>query len=138
MKNRISLSIIFIVLGVLIAVGPLFIFPVCTLGGKDMMKCGYTARAELGIGAIITILGIGYYFLKSIPARFTASFAILLNGIVALLIPTVLIGVCDMHTMHCHMITLPSLVALSILTIIGSAGNGVYQGYLAKKSSVRV
>mgnify|MGYP000975548025 FL=1 len=37
-----------------------------------------------------------------------------------ILVPTVLIGVCKGAMMHCHMVTLPTLIVLGVLTTVFS------------------
>jgi hypothetical protein len=174
MKNRLISGIILVVLGALIALGPITIFPVCGIGdshaaemgdgeqamqgdGTDaqpamgegahggeqpamggsggessaessttVMKCFWTARAELGIGALIAIVGVLLIVLKSRQIRLGLSLAAALNGILALLVPTALIGVCGHASMQCRIGTLPALVILSSFVIIVAALNTVY------------
>jgi hypothetical protein len=133
MKNRIITGISFIILGVLIAIGPLYIFKVCSPMGKEVMKCFYTAKAEIGVGSLIAILGILLFVFKSTQTRFGISISITLAGVLAGLIPTVFIGVCGMSAMHCHMVTLPAIIVLSILTIVGSIINAIYLFSLIKR-----
>lgn len=156
MKSRLISGIIFLALGLLIALGPQMIFPVCrspVLGEeaaqsapeKDMgmsehntgnteeisfmnapMKCHWTARAELGTGLLIAIESLLLILLRSSQIRFGLNLAIGLNGILALLFPTVLIGVCGSTRMNCRSLTLPALVIISGLVIAVSLINGIY------------
>ena len=166
MKNRLISGILFLVLGILIAVGPQTIFPVCgihtgqsaaqssdqTSGGKctqmggckpnadaekgsaenaaagsgTVMKCFWTARAELGIGILIAVLGILLIAFRSAQVRLGLSISLALNGILALLIPNVLIGVCSDAHSTCRMLTLPALTILSGVAIAAAAANAAY------------
>ncbi len=167
MKNRLITGIIFIVLGLLIAVGPLSIFPVCGVHGKEdssmsemelssdhentvmqpnnntmanmddkpsednasstmVMKCHWTARAELGIGILIAILGSLLIVFKSKQLQLGLNISIGLNGILAFLIPTVLIGVCESTHMACRTLTLPALSVISGIVTFASIINSVY------------
>ena len=39
-------------------------------------------------------------------------------GVLTITVPTVLIGVCKGAMMHCHMVTLPTLVVLGVLLAV--------------------
>lgn len=59
MKKKIISGALIFVFGLLIAIGPFSIFHVCKPDQSEMyMKCYWTARAELGIGIVISILGL--------------------------------------------------------------------------------
>jgi len=138
MKNRIITGVSFVILGVLIAIGPLYIFKVCSPMGKEVMKCFYTAKAEIGVGSLIAILGVLLFVFKSAQTRFGVSISVTFAGILAGLIPTVLIGVCSMPAMHCHMVTLPAIIVLSVLTIAGSIINSLYLFSLIKRDHLKL
>jgi hypothetical protein len=97
-----------------------------TESAAPVMKCFWTARAELGIGALIVILGALLIVFKSRQLRIGLSLAAALNGILALLVPTLLIGVCDHASMQCRIGTLPALVILSSFVIAVAALNAIY------------
>ena len=123
MKNKIAISIVFIILGVLILLAPTVIFPVCPADMK--MRCQYTKQAELGIGILITVLGIvSFFFTEKIRAGI--SIAIAGIGALAIAIPTTLIGVCGSDMMTCNSATRPLLVVLGVLTILVSVVNTFY------------
>jgi hypothetical protein len=168
MKNRLISGIVFLVFGLLIALGPQIVFPVCripdlgeevtqqtsekSMGMSDhnlgtaegtakrttegttegttsmsiLMKCHWTARAELGVGLLIALEGFLLILFGSRQIRFGLNAAIGLNGILALLFPTVLIGVCSSTRMNCRSLTLPALVIISGSLIAGSVINGIY------------
>lgn len=125
------------VFGLLIALGPQFIFPVCEIpGGSHGLKepasmitpmiCHWTARAELGAGLVIAFQGLLLILFSGSQIRFGLNAAIGLNGILALLLPSVLIGVCGNTRMNCRSLTLPALVIFSTFVIAGSVINGIY------------
>ncbi len=162
MKNRLISGILFIVLGVLIAIGPITFIPVCgvhALGNSEdvcktsdtkmndtktdvtkddgdkssmemssnmVMTCHWTARAELGIGFVIAILGVLLIVLQSAQIRIGIHISLTLNGILALLIPNTLIGVCKHPHSQCHSLTLPALTILSIVVILAAIINVIY------------
>ena len=128
--KKLIIGIVVIALGLLISLGPQFLFKVCPVMDDMHMKCYWSAQAEIGIGAVIAALGIGLIIFASAKIRLGLTIGILLSGVLALLIPHVLIGGCTMHTMPCNKITFPALTVIIILLLIGMAFNVVY---LAKK-----
>lgn len=123
MKNKVVVTIAFIILGVLILLAPTVIFPVCPADMK--MRCQYTKQAEIGIGILITVLGAVSFFLAE-KVRAGISIAIAGIGVLAIAIPTKLIGVCGSNMMTCNSATRPLLVVLGVLTILVSIVNAVY------------
>ena len=97
-----------------------------TKGTGMVMKCFWTARAELGLGILIAILGALIIAFQSVQIRLGLNISIILNGILALLIPISLIGVCDGVHMSCHSLTLPALAVISSALIIAAVVNAIY------------
>lgn len=118
MNKKLFAAIAQFVLGVLIAVALRTFAHVCEV--TDMpMACHYTAQAALGIGIVIALLAIiGLFVAEATRAGLDIANAVL--GVLVILVPTVLIGVCKGAMMHCHMVTLPTLVVLGVLTTVFS------------------
>jgi hypothetical protein len=129
MKNRIISGGGAIVLGLLIALGPQFLFKVCPVGDM-IMKCHWSAQAEIGVGALIAALGIALIVFAGPKTRLGLTIGIFLAAVLALLIPHTLIGGCVNHTMPCRKISFPAITAISILLLITAALN---VAYLARK-----
>ena len=130
MKIRIIGGSAAIVLGLLIALGPQFLFEVCAAMDGNFMKCHWSAQAEIGIGALIVALGLASLFFASPKIRLGLAIGIFLSGILALLIPYVLIGGCAMDSMPCRKAAFPAITVIGILLLIGT---GLYTAYLAQK-----
>jgi hypothetical protein len=130
MKIRIFGSIAAVVLGLLIALGPQFLFKVCPVMGDMVMKCHWSAQAEIGVGALIAALGIALIVFAAPKTRLGLAIGVFLSGILALLIPHALIGGCAMHTMACRKVAFPAITVVSILLL---AGSGLYIAYLARQ-----
>jgi glucose uptake protein GlcU len=125
MKKRLVFGIPPLVIGLLIAIGPQTLFPVCEVMGEMVMHCHWTAQAELGIGLVIALLGLAGIIFSSKDLRLGLSISLFLNGLLALLVPSVLIGVCPGAHMPCHILTLPALSVLSALLVVISVINGI-------------
>ncbi|MDR3282386.1 MAG: DUF4418 family protein [Candidatus Methanoplasma sp.] len=119
------IALVLVVLGLLIAIGPqphIGPFHVCehdmVAGIKNV--CYWTARAELGMGAAIVLLSVLSIFVKSKDTRTGLGVGILATSVLALLVPTVLIGVCAGAMMTCRTTTLPALTAIGVLAVVFS------------------
>ncbi len=124
MKNRIGFSIGYILLGTLLILIPTVIFPVCV--SEKKMACFYTARAEIGVGTVIILLGLAYIFFKSAEIRAGIALSIAINSILIVLLPLKLTGLCKMSDMACRIGTLPALIVITIIIAAVSLGNFVY------------
>jgi drug/metabolite transporter (DMT)-like permease len=122
-----GIGALLVILGIVIILTPWVIFPVCEHYGSYMMTssgmqvpmaCGWTARAESGIGALIVVAG-GLLIARSTPEtrQATGVFTIALGALV-ILIPTVLIGMCKTAEHPCRVLTLPALEILGIIVIL--------------------
>ena len=131
MKNRIIAGTAASALGLLIALGPQFLFKVCPITAGMIMKCHWSAQAEIGVGFLIAVLGLALVFFANPKTRLGLGIGIFLSALLALLIPHSLIGGCPMHSMACRKIAFPSITVVSVLLLIGS---GLYSIYLARKS----
>jgi hypothetical protein len=130
MKNRIISGGAVIVFGLLIALGPQFLFKVCPVMHGTIMKCHWSGQAEIGVGALIAALGVALVLFAHQRTRLGLAIGVFLSGVLALLVPHVLIGGCAMHTMPCRKVAFPAITVISILLLIGSA---LYTLYLARK-----
>ncbi len=113
-----------VLLAVLIAVVP--IFSDCLSAGRMLtladgreipMKCHWAGRAELGLGLPLLAVGITMYFSRRRESRRNLGIVGVTLGVVTILLPTVLIGVCGSPDMPCHSIMQPALTLMGILVI---------------------
>ena len=111
------IGIVVAIFGLLLALGPQFLFKVCD--SQTIMLCHWTARAEIGIGMIIALLGVAMIIFTDIRIHLGLSIGIFLSGIYALLVPHVFIGGCAMPTMACNTTAFPSITVISILLLAG-------------------
>lgn len=116
MKRKI-LSIGTIVVGLLLAWGPQFLFRPCPTTEK-VMKCFWSCRALIVVGCVVALIGLLRLLAKSGEARrlLSVTAAALLVG--AILIPTVVIGGCAKEDMACKMLTFPITHSLSVIGLV--------------------
>jgi uncharacterized membrane protein YczE len=119
-------AIILIVLGILLVVSPWTIAPVCEVNGmyaqlasgKTLpMPCGWTARAEIGVGALAIFAGLLLAFSQSAETkRMIGLFGIAL-GVLAILFPLYITKMCALPDHPCNLLTKPVLVILGVAVL---------------------
>jgi hypothetical protein len=132
-KNRVAVGIAIIIAGGLIALGPQYIFKICDQTHHDITKCFWTARAEIGVGGTIAAIGAAYLLFGELFIRAGLTVALVLEGIHALLIPNLLIGVCDHANMACRVATLPALGVIGVGTALLAGANLFYLFRISRK-----
>ncbi len=137
MKNKLITAITYLFTAILLIVGPHTIFKVCEVMEKPM-RCYYSERAELGIAIILLVTGILYFFTKTNRERLLITIATIPISIVAILIPSILIGGCAMKTMACQAESFPSIYVLSSLLIIFSVFNIFHLIISNKRNLVKI
>jgi len=151
MKKTVIISAVVMVLGLLIALGPQFLFKVCDPSmsssastssasadaddccaepeknsccgpvASSLPICHWSARAEIGIGLLIVALGACMIVFTNAEAHLGLLIGIFLSSIIAIAIPHSLIGGCATMTMRCRRIAFPALTIESVILLIFSA-----------------
>jgi hypothetical protein len=125
MKKALGAAIV--LLALVIAIVPLFTDclsqgrSLTTKDGKSVpMKCHWTAIAEIGIAVPLALTGL--FNLRKQRKDSARPIAIIgiASGALAILYPTVLIGVCANPDMICNMVMRPILITAGTLAIAAS------------------
>jgi uncharacterized membrane protein len=121
-KVNIIIGVIVVVLGLLIALGPQFLFKVCAPHEEGgFSHCHWSAQAEIGMGFLIIALGVCMIVLKDPKTHLGLAIAAFLASFVSLAIPHALIGGCDNAAMACQRVGFPALTVEAVILLIVSA-----------------
>lgn len=116
-----------VVLGIIVAIGPHYIFPVCQYFGQVVttaagttipMKCFWTAQAEVGLGALAVVAGLLLILSRQQETRRMLGIVVASLGILVLLTPTNLIGMCMSPDHPCRVGTEPFLILMGVVLLI--------------------
>ena len=129
-KTRLT-GIVIAVLGLLTALIPTVIFKVCGAMDGKFMKCHWTSQTEVAVGIATLVLGVFIVLSKEKAAGAAYAVASAINGVLVILIPTVVIGVCGSADMPCHSGTKPALIIAGALIIVTALINAV--SYIVSK-----
>lgn len=89
-------------------------------GRQVAMKCLWSARAELALGIPLLVLGVLLALARFKETVRSLSILSTVLGILIILVPTSIIGVCVNPEMECVSIMKPLLIVVGILTILVS------------------
>jgi hypothetical protein len=121
MKKAIIFGSIVILLGLLIALGPQFLFKVCGHGEESFPHCHWSAQGEIGIGLLIAALGACMIVFTDPKTHLGLIIGVLMASLIALAIPNFLIGGCGSLAMKCRKVAFPALTAESVVLLVFSA-----------------
>ena len=131
-KNKIT-GIVIALLGLLTALIPTVIFKVCAAMDGKFMKCHWTSQVEVALGIAVLVLGLLIVLAKENAASSAYAAASAINGVLVILIPTVVIGVCGSADMPCNSGTKPALIIAGALIIVVALINTI--SYLVSKKN---
>lgn len=135
------IGILMVVLALVVGIVPMFTD--CESQGRMLtladgrqisMKCHWTARAELALAVPLAAVGGIELFNKRKETKITLSILGIVLGILVILLPTALIGVCGNPEMICNMVMKPALI-LGGSIISGLSLISLYQS-ISKKETV--
>lgn len=123
-----------VLLGIIIILIPWYIFPVCGVGQyappagtpvKMHGGCSNTLKAATVLGVLAVFTGLFALALRQHTARLAAVVSTAAIGILLILFPTVITGVCRVPTMPCVFGTRPALISAGIVMIAAAIIGGL-------------
>ncbi len=92
--------------------------------GKTIpMKCHWTAMAEVAMAAPLLVVGLLLALSKRRESRRALAAVAAIQGLLVVLLPTALVGVCPNPEMLCSSVMKPTLILGGLLVVaIGAAG----------------
>jgi peptidoglycan/LPS O-acetylase OafA/YrhL len=121
MKKATICAVVVILLGLLIAFGPQFLFKVCGHGEDGYPHCHWSAQAEIGMGLLIVALVACMIVFTDSQTHLGLIIGVFMASLTALAVPNFLIGGCGMLSMQCRKIAFPALTAESVVLLVFSA-----------------
>ena len=89
------------------------------------MRCYWTARAAIGVALPLAAAGVLLFFSRRKETRRALALLVAVLGVVTMLLPTVLIGVCQQSSASCRTTMRPSwwragglTIALGLITLL--------------------
>jgi hypothetical protein len=122
-------ALVLIILGILIVVSPWTFAPICEVNGmyaqlasgKTLpMPCGWTARAEIGMGILAILAGVLLNFSQSAETKRVIGLIGVALGILTIMFPLYITKMCAMADHPCNLLTKPVLVLLGVAVIVVS------------------
>ncbi|MCR4394203.1 MAG: DUF4418 family protein [Dehalococcoidales bacterium] len=122
------LGAVLVVLALAIAIIPAYTD--CQSQGKSLtlangktvpMKCHWTGVSEIAVGAPLFFTGLLAVFNRRKQNLFSLGLLAAVLGVLAILLPNKLIGVCQ-TTMLCNTVMQPALTVMGSVVILGGAG----------------
>jgi hypothetical protein len=119
-------ALVLVILGILILIGPWTFAPICEVNGmyaqlasgKTLpMPCGWTARAELGLGALTILAGLLLNFSQAAETKRVIGLIGIALGILVILFPLYITKMCAMADHPCNLLTKPVLILLGVAVL---------------------
>jgi hypothetical protein len=86
-------------------------------GGQVPMKCHWTAVASIALAIPLLVTGVMQWFNKRKESQRALSILGAVMGVIVVLLPTALIGVCAHPDATCNLIMRPSLILMGTLVV---------------------
>jgi hypothetical protein len=118
-------AILIIILAILIGVLPLFFN--CQHDGKMLtlengkqipMKCYWTARVSIALAVILLAVGVFLGINKNPETLRALKILGIIIGVIVILLPTSIIGVCSHPGASCNLVMKPALIFMGSLVVV--------------------
>lgn len=110
MKKQIIPGCVIFILALVASIGSISFLGPCVHEDGTVGACHWTSRSLFGLGLLVLVLSLLAVLLRR--ARFGLYLSISLAGILGILTPGTLVGLCKMSSMHCRAVMQPAMVIL--------------------------
>lgn len=100
------------------AIGIITVFAACDATDEGWMSCHYAQMNVFYIGIVIAVLALVGAFINKELIRVVCAVANIVLAVVAAVMPGIIVGLCMMDTMRCHMLMRPFAIIMSVIIII--------------------
>jgi hypothetical protein len=133
MKKAQVWALVLVLLGVIVVLIPWYLFPVCRVehyvppAGTMVLRheCDGTLKAATVLGVLAMCTGILPLLVKQHWAVLEAAASAAIIGVLLILFPTVITGVCRIPTMPCVFGTKPALIIAGIVILLAGGVGGL-------------
>lgn len=132
-KDGKILSILYVILSILLIIGPKSIFSVCEVEEKPM-KCYWSTQAIIALAVILLVIAVLFFLADSAQTKIMLSVVTVATAAMVILIPAKLIGGCGKMTMACRSLTFPAFYVIGIVFIVSA----VVEIILAQKEKAQI
>ena len=120
--------------GVLLALVPFYILPVCEIGGgMSPMRCHWTGSVLTGFGVFFVVVGTLQLPWRDNGVRIGISVMTVCAAILGGFVPAHLVGMCTSPAMPCRTGTYPAVMILLALIALTGTVNAVFLAYRLRK-----
>ena len=119
--KKVSVSdVILLVLSLILAFGSHFVFHACPAKPDgSWMVCHWAEHVVTALGAVFAVLCVARFFFES-KTKLGISLSFVPLAVVTALVPGVIVNLCKMKEMNCHIVMRPAVIVTSILILIVS------------------
>ena len=108
-----------VIFSALLTLGVVTVFRACAAGEDGMwMSCHHAQTNVFYTGIVITALSAAALFIKNSKLKLTVQIIAIIAAAAAMLIPGVIVRLCMMDTMRCHILMRPFVILISLLYIV--------------------
>ena len=108
------------VVGLILAIGVMTIFSACKEPMDDgmWMSCHYAQMYVFADAVVMVVLSLIGVFVSNYKVRICVDFVEMVLTVFAAFIPGILVGLCMMDTMRCHILFRPFTIVVSIVLLV--------------------
>jgi hypothetical protein len=114
-------NVIVLLMSAVLCIGVKTVFKACGTGQEGKwMACHWAEQAVMGIGISLTVTALMLVIVSNKKIKQGLALAMIPQAAVSACIPNTLINLCMMETMHCHTVTKPAVIIISVIIAVSA------------------